>query len=58
MSVLERQRQEEYESPSERDMWWVAEHLIKISIEVHMERFGLDRETARDWVLRAAEVAE
>jgi hypothetical protein len=54
MTNLESQQ----ESPNEQDMWWVAEHLIKISIEVHMERFGVTRETARDWVLRAAEVAE
>ena len=42
---------------SNADMSWVAEHLIRISIEVFMERFSVDRETARTWVLRAAEAA-
>jgi hypothetical protein len=37
-------------------MYQTAKQLVDIAIKAHMERFGVDRETARYWVCSAMEV--
>jgi len=39
-------------------MYETAKQLVDIAIKAHMERFGVDRETARYWVCSAAEASD
>jgi hypothetical protein len=40
------------------EMWETAKVLVDVAIKVHMERFGVDRETARYWIQSVAEVLD
>lgn len=42
----------------EDGMYETAKQLVDIAIKAHMERFGVDRETARYWVSSAMEVVD
>jgi hypothetical protein len=39
-------------------MYETAKQLVDTTIKAHMERFGVDRETARYWVSSAMEVVD
>jgi hypothetical protein len=36
-------------------MWETAQMLVDIAIKAQMKIYDVDRETARDWVIRAVE---
>jgi len=39
-------------------MYETAKQLVHIAIETHMQKFGVDRETARHWVCSAIDVVD
>jgi len=39
----------------ENNMWETAKLLVDIAVKARMTIYDVDRETARDWVVRAAE---
>jgi len=39
-------------------MYETAKLLVDTAIKAHMERFGVDRETARYWIFSASEVVD
>jgi hypothetical protein len=42
----------------ESKMWETAKLLVDIAVKAQMTIYDVDRETARDWVVRAAEASE
>jgi hypothetical protein len=42
----------------EDEMWETAKLLVDIAIKTHMQRHGVDRETARYWVNSAMETTD
>lgn len=42
----------------ESKMWETANLLVDIAVKAQMTIYDVDRETARDWVVRAAEASE
>lgn len=42
----------------ENKMWETAKLLVDIAVKAQMTIYDVDRETARDWVIRAAEATE
>jgi len=51
-------RQEIERWKKEEAMWEGAKGLIDSAIKAHMEKYGVDRETARYWINSAAEMNE
>ena len=48
---------EENELVTGKKMWETARMLVDIAIESQMKIYDVDRKTARDWVVQAAEAA-
>jgi len=42
----------------ENNMWETAKLLVDIAVKAQMTIYDVDRETARDWVVRAAEAMQ
>jgi hypothetical protein len=40
------------------EMWETAKLLVDVAVKVHMERFGVDCDTAQYWIQSAAETAD
>jgi hypothetical protein len=51
-------RQEIERCKREDAMWSTAKSLIDISIETLMQKYGIDRETARHWISSAIDVMD
>lgn len=42
----------------ENKMWETAQMLVDIAVKSHMQIYDVDEETARNWVVRAAEALQ
>jgi hypothetical protein len=49
---------EENEFATENKMWETAQLLVDIAVKTQMTIYDVDRQTARDWVVRAVEALE
>ena len=48
----------ETEFAREERIWETAKLLVDIAVKAQMTIYDVDRETARDWVVRAAEASD
>ncbi|HWY08445.1 MAG TPA: hypothetical protein VNY24_16405 [Candidatus Acidoferrales bacterium] len=57
MSHNDSPESKESKSTRENKMWETAKLLVDIAVKTQMTIYDVDRETARDWVVRAAKAS-
>jgi hypothetical protein len=57
MSYNDSPEPEAGEFASENEMWETAKRLVDIAVKTQMTIYDVDRETPRDWVVRAADAS-